>query len=114
MDLNDEERKTFGPCYVCGHAGWDIVLWPQLPTEAPEYLGDTDGQNWTKPGEGTWTTGKWKVYVTSYIPTISSGKKVIDACLEHYNRLGANWIAVAQCEVDLENIWHDYMGRVER
>lgn len=114
MDLSNAKHLTASGCFVCGHAGKALVIWPQQPIDVPTYIGDTDGTNWTKPGEGTWSTGKWSIYLTSHDDEIRSGKKRIDVCLDHYNEMGRNWIAIAQSDVDLEEQWHNYISKVEQ
>lgn len=117
MDLRYEQKLTFSGCYVCGHAGNILVIWPQQPIERPEPVrGGRDASTYSDYQQPivSWLPGKWEVYITSHTLDLRSGKKRIEACLEHYNLLGANWIEIAQSEVDLENAWHRYIERMER
>jgi len=114
MDLVSENRVSAVDCWVCAHHHTDAVIWPQNPLQEPQYVSASYDHNDSKTPVGNWTTGQWEIYLTSYTDGLRSGRFKIWACVNHYNLLGENWIAIAQSEVDLENRWHSYMNRIEK
>lgn len=107
MDLREQVRVSIPTCFVCRYAGKHIILWPQYMTAAPT----TDGTSYTSASWTCYVKVEERVWVRSQL--MKSRKRELEICWDHHVPLYENWEAVARLEVDLENLWHNYMERVE-
>lgn len=85
-------RIAHPDCFICKNAGIDASVWPQSND----------------------VYGNWKFFLNSKDrPILSSGNKGSWFCDQHYALMYNWWVEVAQYEVDLDRLWHNYMDRIE-
>lgn len=125
MKVREQTRVASPDCFVCRWAGSDIIIWPLYPERLPSPVQDETSvynHNDRLTPKREWTTGRWYVYndvrsnnlQETATSRMRSRHQRIEVCIEHYGYLHANWIQIAQNEIDLERAWNDYIDRTIR